>query len=654
MNASLAGACLILPVLLLSLLGKGLPAIFRCLLFALVAVRLLLPFSLSAPFGFLPANGFLPLTLAAQPDRRLSILSGIYLTGVFLMLSYLLFSTLRVRRLVRFAVPVFYEFENRRVKLYRCDDIQTAFVFGLVYPKIYVPYNVTGADLTLVVEHELIHLKRHDHLLKLCFYLLLALHWFNPLVWVSYLLLGKSMEDACDESVIGDFSAPERDSYANALLSVSTGKRELFAIPVAFGEIPVKSRVSRVIEYRRPKRIVYVLSAVLLGLLGTFFFTGRPVQAEEEVYPEPVYEPFYSEHYRIESDDEEYGYRLYDDTGTFLGLFQYGDPIVVSDEGGSEWLFSYYEEYSAFYQIPVDEELHALLVQSVGGEKYWRTEDFSDWEIQTDEKTGLSYLYRTRDMIWDGRVLLRNESDTESFNALADAYVEAFPQIIPERGVGWIYADLEVKGLAARNADGFIFFQNNGIRYLNLADWDAGWNIDLTFDECLQMDRYLREHRGAVTDLFDRTAWESALATAGITDLDGPKEPFTPGMNATGKDPSAWHIIVEIPEDVRQGIFDLEREGFLEGYGLGKADGRSEFYHAFQLTLPEEERLAATWTLGRYELMYATAFVAAVREALPYWDYGDPFDPEIVADITRESVEERIVSDGTEFTLSDE
>lgn len=224
-----------------------------CMLWALVAVWLVLPFSLQSPVSLQaeqsPVTAALyelpqtrtaaadvsvlpsaapaeplpavtpaepvtaqPTVQAARPVVTLELLAAVWLAGVVMMLTYMLASYLRIYHRVRTAVRL-------EDNVYRCGQWGTPFVLGLFRPRIYVPEGMDEADLPQVLAHERCHIRRGDHAVKPLAFLLLAVHWFNPVLWAAYILLGRDMENACDERVLRGLDAPGRAAYSRALVS---------------------------------------------------------------------------------------------------------------------------------------------------------------------------------------------------------------------------------------------------------------------------------------------------------------------------------------------------------------------------------------------------------------------------------------------------
>ena len=279
----------------------------------------------------------------------------IWIVGLGAMLIYNVFSFLRLFRQIGGAVPL-------RKELYLADYIPTAFVLGVIKPRIYLPSYLTAEEQGYIIAHERCHIKRKDHVFRLLAYLALCLHWFNPLVWLAFVLSGKDMEMSCDEAVIRMYGPRIRAEYAQSLLRLATGHRSFALTPLAFGEGDTKERVINMSKWKKPKLWASIIAlAVCVAVLvacavnptgkedsteGTYFDRSKDVDQicidaidalmDAESY-HIVYEKQltgYSEttdYFLHESDqlvmsfDNEDNNRVY--FGGKLGLFQYGSWI---------------------------------------------------------------------------------------------------------------------------------------------------------------------------------------------------------------------------------------------------------------------------------------------------------------------------------------
>ena len=268
LNMSAAASWIAAAVLLLRCCLKRAPKWVNVLLWGFVAVRLLLPFSIESTLSLLPRTEVIrpavtnvPVQTAAAPAIGTTaaaasgaaasplsiwtILAWVWLAGAAALLLYGAVSSLCLHRRVREAVRL-------RGNIYQSERIDSPFVLGTISPKIYLPYRMDSCGWQYVIAHEQAHLRRGDHLWKPLGFLLLTIHWFNPLMWLSYVLLCRDIELACDEKVIQDLECGQRADYMQALVSCSVNRRRIAACPLAFGEIGVKERVKSVMNYKKP------------------------------------------------------------------------------------------------------------------------------------------------------------------------------------------------------------------------------------------------------------------------------------------------------------------------------------------------------------------------------------------------------------------
>lgn len=310
---------LILAAIFLRFLLKKAPRRVTCLLWAIVALRLVLPVSIESPVSLIPqttvalqeavdtslihveavpsgngAAAHLPTAIgtAQVPEMHTLPLPTIWAAGMAVMLGYLLISYFRMRYLVREAVQ---EEEN----IWVCDGVTSPFILGVFCPRIYLPSGLSGSSRAYVIAHEKSHLCCKDHLWKPFAFCLLAMYWFDPLVWTAYWLACRDIEFACDERVIRALKLPERKAYASALLACSDGRKRVLVCPVAFGETAVVQRIRSVLNYKRPSFWAILVAVILILALAIGFLTvpkSEPKEApsnsslEESVPPETILE----------------------------------------------------------------------------------------------------------------------------------------------------------------------------------------------------------------------------------------------------------------------------------------------------------------------------------------------------------------------------
>ncbi|MBR6554249.1 MAG: hypothetical protein IKT91_06550, partial [Clostridia bacterium] len=193
--------------------------------------------------------------------------SSLWLMGVLILLTYAVVNYVMLKKRV-----LVFTSDERGFR--RCEAIDTPFVLGILRPRIYLPYGLSPYGEPYIIAHEKAHIKRLDHVAKPVAYLVLAIHWFNPLVWLAFVLLCKDIEYACDEKVLKNAAADIRKEYATALLECASKRSFLAACPIAFGEVSVKERVKKTMLYKRPLLWVIVVSVLLCALVAVFFFTS--------------------------------------------------------------------------------------------------------------------------------------------------------------------------------------------------------------------------------------------------------------------------------------------------------------------------------------------------------------------------------------------
>ncbi|MFQ7120284.1 MAG: M56 family metallopeptidase [Intestinibacter sp.] len=159
--------------------------------------------------------------------------------------------------------------------VYESDQIDTAFVFGLIKPKIYIPVNLTEREKIYIIEHEKVHIKRKDYVTKIIAFLILIIHWFNPIMWISFILMTRDMEMSCDERVMKNLGEDIKTNYSYSLLNLAVNKGNTFNIPLSFSENNIKSRIENVLNYKKPKKW-FILIIALAIVASTVFLISNP------------------------------------------------------------------------------------------------------------------------------------------------------------------------------------------------------------------------------------------------------------------------------------------------------------------------------------------------------------------------------------------
>ena len=302
LNLSISASWLVLVVLALRLVLKRAPKWVNVLLWGMVALRLMLPFSIESALSLIPSaetlspevvqfdpaptitsgvelidnavNPSLSESFAAAPLASVNLLyvwtylaGWVWLIGLAAMLLYALVSYLRLRRRVSASIPL-------RESIYVCDEVPSPFILGIVRPRIYLPSALDEAQRGSVLSHERAHLARHDHWWKPLGFALLAVYWFNPLLWLAYTLLCRDIELACDERVLRGMDAGQVKDYSSALLACSVPRRMLAACPLAFGEVGVGARVKNALRYKKPAFWVVAASVAVCVVVAVCFLTN--------------------------------------------------------------------------------------------------------------------------------------------------------------------------------------------------------------------------------------------------------------------------------------------------------------------------------------------------------------------------------------------
>ena len=302
LNLSISASWLVLVVLALRLVLKRAPKWVNVLLWGMVALRLMLPFSIESALSLIPSaetvspevvqfdpaptitsgvtiidnavNPSLSESFAAAPLASVNplyvwiYLAGwVWLIGLAAMLAYALVSYLRLRRRVSASIPL-------RENIYVCDEVPSPFILGIVRPRIYLPSALDEAQRGSVLSHERAHLARRDHWWKPLGFALLAVYWFNPLLWLAYTLLCRDIELACDERVLRGMDAGQIKDYSSALLACSVPRRMLAACPLAFGEVGVGARVKNALRYKKPAFWIVAASVIVCIVVAVCFLTN--------------------------------------------------------------------------------------------------------------------------------------------------------------------------------------------------------------------------------------------------------------------------------------------------------------------------------------------------------------------------------------------
>lgn len=308
LNLSISASWLVLAVLVLRLISKRSPKWMNVLLWGIVALRLVLPFSIESALSLIPSaetvspaavqfapaptitsgvsvidnavNPALSEHFSAVPTASVNplyvwteIAGWVWLIGLGAMLLYALVSYLRLRRRVSVSLPV-------QDHIYLCDAISSPFILGVVKPHIYLPSDLDEVQRQNVLSHEQAHLARRDHWWKPLGFALLAVYWFNPVLWLAYTLLCRDIELACDERVIRTMDESAVKTYSTVLLACSMPRKAVITCPLAFGEVGVKERVRNALHYKKPAFWVVAASVAVCVVVAVCFLTDPPTDTD--------------------------------------------------------------------------------------------------------------------------------------------------------------------------------------------------------------------------------------------------------------------------------------------------------------------------------------------------------------------------------------
>ena len=306
LNMSITAGWLILAVLCIRLLFRKIPKWVNCLLWGVVAIRLICPFSIESQFSILPSTEPIKSSTVVEGevqnyipsiDSRLTIVENtinpmltetfaynesdsaaslqivtyaaglVWCCGMVLLIICAMGSAVKLHKLVKEAVCV-------RDNIYICDVVKSPFILGIFRPRVYLSSALREREMAYILAHESALLKRKDHWWKALGYLLLCIHWFNPLCWMAYSLLCKDIELACDEKAAKDMTFHEKKEYSKVLLSCAGQRSLIMVCPLAFGEVGVKERVKSVLNYKKPTLWIMIATIAVLVILVVCFLTN--------------------------------------------------------------------------------------------------------------------------------------------------------------------------------------------------------------------------------------------------------------------------------------------------------------------------------------------------------------------------------------------
>lgn len=501
-DLSLVAGLVILLLLPLRLLLKRAPRVISYALWAVVLFRLLCPWSPESDFSPVPRliqnaardtaadvsispleaadaayraigdtlnGGIDPIHVTEEPigtqeqgrpavlyHRQIWLIVGAYLwpVGMAVMLLRSILSLWKLRRQLACAI-------HWKDRLYVVDHLPTAFVYGLIRPKIYLPSGLSETEQSHIVLHEQVHLRRKDHWFKLLAYAALTIHWFNPLVWLAFSLACRDMESACDEAVIRRLGTDAEAEYAASLLRLSSGHRMLAAAPLAFGEGNTGARIRHILRYKKPV-LLTVAAAALIAVVCSVVLATNPVSptlsigavydATEVLYRWPLSSLFLPEDalpsFCITGNQTLYirsEEGLWEKAGTLKEWDSYGRSALTHriNDSMNNRLAENLDYVNKFYDL--DTDTHGMF-----------------WSIFTTNK--------------DDVIALLQYGDCDS------ATVHYALQLQPSGGdANMDFLELSIKdGLGMTDVHGFSIYENDAIPGTILVGWIAGADLGLT------------------------------------------------------------------------------------------------------------------------------------------------------------------------------
>ena len=538
---SLTGSLFVLAVMLVRIIFQKAPKWLFCLLWGVVALRLICPISVESELSLVPDrlasgqiisnvgsdyvgevniiyennagysnaveagrqpiysdNGYYVVTEKDSYDAPATIgetvfpiLSWIWFAGMIAMLTYTAVSYLALKRKMEEATLL-------RDNIWQCEQAESPFVLGIIKPRIYLPYQISDSDMDNVIAHEQAHIHRKDHWWKPIGFLILAVHWFNPVMWVAYILLCRDIEAACDEKVIKHMEKDEMRAYSTALLHCSVHRRRIAACPLAFGEVGVKERIKRVMNYKKPAFWIIILVIVVSLVAGVLLLTnpteknttlmGAYYKPSELLYTNKQADHahgLYSQFcitadywlYAKQEDDEEWSFaqQMEKYPLTVDELKEY----AFYDKG---WHQNYrIKEITDAYILRTTDEHFFLVMQTKNGDTLlgYGWEDLGERGQGASDDTCLEYLYRLESEFSDYEfntnffsLSLRNSvGKTDCFHSY---YNDKNPGFMV---VGFM-ADQDKEAAHGYNDMGYAVFQANGTGYrlLNYHVYDNAAN----------------------------------------------------------------------------------------------------------------------------------------------------------------------------------
>jgi len=287
LNNAITVSALIIAIIIVRALGKKMPKWITCMLWIVVAVKLIVPIKFESALSLIPTGE--PISSSAVVGKSLQVGSTgtdllhemlhagalLWLVGVAVMLTYAVTTYMLIRKRVSASVKI-------DSKVYECDDISDSFILGIISPRVYLPSALSEEARKYILKHEFAHLSRRDYIWKPLGFAILSVYWLNPLCWMAYILLCKDIEYACDEKVTKNIENGEKAEYCRILLENSMPRKLIAACPVAFGGIDVKNRIKNVVNYKKPAFWITIASIMVCAGVGVCFATNKSLKPVNE------------------------------------------------------------------------------------------------------------------------------------------------------------------------------------------------------------------------------------------------------------------------------------------------------------------------------------------------------------------------------------
>ncbi len=437
LNISMTASWIVIAVILLRLVLKKAPRWIQCLWWSIVGIRLVLPFSFESIVSIIPQKTFvssdimysqsptvstgipalntvinpvISATFAPTPENSVNpmqiittISAYLWAVGLAVMLVYALVSFLALRRKLRTAV-------KDEGNIFFSEFVKSPFILGIIKPKIYLPFGLEDNEKAYIVAHEKAHLKRFDHLIKPLSFLLLSVYWFNPVLWIAYILLCRDIEIAADERATKNYDKENRQKYSLALLENSTRRKIIAACPLAFGEVGVKKRVKSVMNYKKPAFWVIIIAIVSVIVASIVLLTDPITDGEKEFTP---FGKSYSVAKVIYTSSFNNGPFTADATPHFTITAE--RELYECDNWSEDWLCS----FGTFEETEISEENFDSCFKYYGVDAHW-LEDIKDekelrkkaekaWILTDEYSKNIYYLIYCS----DGTLYLSIENDYE-------------------------------------------------------------------------------------------------------------------------------------------------------------------------------------------------------------------------------------------------